>query len=112
MKLNPGRVTELNGLFPEAAFPGSAVVAPGTQKLRSSTGLELQVFMPVVQAPFRLYWAYNPTIVEQYLQPPIVADRSYFPNNATFLNSIAAFGRPVPFFERRSQFRFSVGRTF
>jgi outer membrane protein insertion porin family len=68
--------------------------------------------MPVVNAPFRLYWAYNPTIVEQYLQPPVVADRSYFPNTATFLNSLAQFGRPQPFFEKRTLFRFSVGRTF
>jgi outer membrane protein insertion porin family len=112
LKLNPGRVTELNNLFPEAAFPNRAVVAHGTQAIRTSTGLELQVMMPVVNAPFRLYWAYNPNIVQEFLQPPVVADRSYFPNQATFLNSVAQFGRPQPFFEKRSQFRFSVGRTF
>src|SRR5580693_5088791 len=27
---------------------------------RMSTGLELQMFLPVVNAPFRIYWAYNP----------------------------------------------------
>jgi outer membrane protein insertion porin family len=112
LKLNPGRVDELNGRFPEAAFPGRAIIASGTQKLRTSTGIEFQVLMPVVSAPFRLYWAYNPTRVEQFIQPPVVADRSYFPNQATFINSIASYGRPQPFFERRSQFRFSVGRTF
>jgi outer membrane protein insertion porin family len=112
LTLNPSRITELNGLFPEAAFKDKAIVSPGTDRIRTSTGLEVQIMMPVVSAPFRLYWAYNPTIVQQYLQPPIVADRSYFPNQATFLNSVAAFGQPVPFFERRSQFRFSVGRTF
>jgi outer membrane protein insertion porin family len=112
LKLNPGRVDELNGKFPEAAFPGRAIIAQGTQKLRTSVGVEFQVLMPVVSAPFRLYWAYNPTRMEQFIQPPVVADRSYFPNQATFINSIAAYGRPQPFFERRSQFRFSVGRTF
>ena len=76
------------------------------------TGLELQVLMPVVNAPFRIYWAYNPWIVEQYLQPPIVVDRSYFPNQATFINSVAQFGQLSPFFEKRSTFRFTVGRTF
>ena len=25
-----------------------------------STGLELQVFLPIINAPFRVYWAYNP----------------------------------------------------
>jgi outer membrane protein insertion porin family len=112
LALNPGRVSDLNNLFPEAAFPGRAVVAPGTQAIRTSTGVELQVMMPVVNAPFRLYWAYNPNVVQQYLQPPVVADRSYFPNQATFLNAVSQFGQAQPFFEKRTQFRFSVGRTF
>ena len=96
----------------QADFSGRAYIAPGTQKLRASTGVELQVLMPVVNAPFRLYWAYNPSIFQGYLQAPIVADRSYFPNNATFLNAITSVGRPIPFFEKRSTFRFSIGRTF
>ena len=112
LKLNPGRVDDLNNQFPQAGFEGRAVIAPGTQKIRSSTGLELQVLMPVVNAPFRLYWAYNPTLFRGYLQPPIVADRSFFPNQATFNNAVASFGNPVPFLEKHSTFRFSVGRTF
>jgi len=112
LKLNPGRIDQLNAEFPQAGFGGDAYIAPGTQKIRSSTGLELQVLMPVVNAPFRLYWAYNPTLFRGYLQPPIVADRSYFPNDATYQNAINSVGTPVPFFERHSTFRFSVGRTF
>ena len=87
-------------------------IAPGTQKLRASTGVELQVMLPVVNAPFRLYWAYNPSIVREYLQPPIVADRSSFPNQNTFINSVAQFGQALPYFEKRSTFRFTIGRTF
>jgi outer membrane protein insertion porin family len=112
LKLNPDRITQLNNQFPEAAFTGSAVLAPGTQVIRTSVGLELQVLMPVFNQPFRVYWAYNPTRVYEYLQPPIVADRSYFPNAASFANSIVTFGQPSPLFERRSQFRFTIGRTF
>ena len=112
LKLNPGRIDQLNAQFPQADFSGRAYIAPGTQKLRSSTGLELQVLMPVVNAPFRLYWAYNPNVFRGYLQPPIVADRSYFPNNASYLNAIVSVGQPTPFFERHSTFRFSIGRTF
>jgi outer membrane protein insertion porin family len=112
LTLRPDRVAELNALFPQAAFDGRAVIAPGTQKVRTSTGIELQVLMPVVNAPFRIYWAYNPTILETFLQPPIVADRSFFPNQATFLNSVAAFGRATPWVEKRSTFRFTIGRTF
>jgi len=112
LKLNPGRVSDLNGQFPEAAFTDSAVIAAGTQLIRTSTGIELQVLMPVFNQPFRIYWAYNPTRVQEFLQPPIVADRSYFPNQASFINSILTFGQPQPFFEKKSQFRFTIGRTF
>jgi len=112
LKLNPGRITQLNTEFPQAGFSGEAYVAPGTQKFRASTGLELQVLMPVVNAPFRVYWAYNPSLFRGYLNPPIVTDKSYFPNQATYQNAVATIGQPYPFFEQRSMFRFTVGRTF
>jgi outer membrane protein insertion porin family len=110
--LAPSRTSDLNIQFPEAGFDGRVRIAPGTQKIRASTGLELQVMLPVVQAPFRVYFAYNPSTVREYLQPPIVADRASFPNNATFLQSVAQFGQAYPFFEKRTTFRFTVGRTF
>jgi outer membrane protein insertion porin family len=112
LRLNPARVGELNGVFPQAGFDGRAAIAPGTQKIRTSTGLELQIIMPVVNAPFRLYWAYNPNILQTYLQPPVVADRSYFPNQATFVEAVRAFGFAQPWVEKKSTFRFSIGRTF
>jgi outer membrane protein insertion porin family len=112
LELNPDRIQQLNAIFPEAAFASHALVAPGTQVPRMSTGVEFQVLMPVVNAPFRVYWAYNPLRVEENLQPPIVADRSYFPNAATFANALAQFGQSLPFFEKASTFRFTIGRTF
>jgi outer membrane protein insertion porin family len=110
--INPSRITQLNGEYPEAFFPDKAIVAPGTQKIRASTGLELQVLMPVVNAPFRIYFAYNPWTVRENIQAPILTDRSYFPNEASFLNALATVGNLYPFVERRTLFRFSVGRTF
>jgi outer membrane protein insertion porin family len=111
--LNPGRVEQLNAEFPQANFTQRALLAPGTQKPRISTGVELQVLMPVVNAPFRVYWAYNLSIVSTTLQPPIVVDRAMFPNNATYQSALQQFGlAPVPWNERRSLFRFSIGRTF
>jgi outer membrane protein insertion porin family len=77
-----------------------------------SVGLELQVLMPVVNAPFRVYWAYNPLVVDTNLQPPIVADRSLFPNNVTYQSALQAFGQSYPFDEQRHLFRFTIGRTF
>jgi outer membrane protein insertion porin family len=106
------RVADLNSAFPQAGFTGKVNVAGGTQKWRASTGLELQVMLPVVNAPFRLYYAYNPSIVQEWLQPPVVADRSAFPNAATFGQAVAAYGQASPFFEQRTMFRFTIGRTF
>jgi outer membrane protein insertion porin family len=111
--LAPQRTDDLNTQFPEAAFSGKIELAPGTQRIRTSTGLELQVMLPVVNAPFRVYFAYNPTNVREYLQPPIVADPSLFPNNATFQATRSLFNQAnFPFFEQNTTFRFTVGRTF
>ena len=112
LKINAERITQLNSEYPEAFFPDKAIIAPGTQKIRASTGLELQVLMPVVNAPFRVYFAYNPWTVRENIQAPILTDRSYFPNEASFLNALATVGNLYPFVERRTLFRFSVGRTF
>jgi outer membrane protein insertion porin family len=112
LTMEPNHVADLNLQFPQAGYDGKVRIVPGTQKMRASTGIEFQVMLPVVQAPFRVYWAYNPSVFRGYLQPPIVADRSSFPNYATFANSVATFGQAAPFFEKRSTFRFTIGRTF
>jgi outer membrane protein insertion porin family len=110
--LASSRTNDLNSSFPESGFDGRVKIAPGTQKIRDSAGLELQVMLPVVNAPFRVYFAYNPSTVREYLQPPIVADKAAFPNSATYQNSVNSFGQAYPFFERRTLFKFTIGRTF
>jgi outer membrane protein insertion porin family len=69
----------------------------------------------VVNAPFRLYWAYNLSYVNTTLLPPVLATPSMFPNYATYQSAITTLqnlGYGLPFDERRSTFRFSIGRTF
>jgi len=113
LHLNPTRTDQLNEEFPQAGFTGLAYIQPGSQVIRTSAGLELQVLMPVVNAPFRVYWAYNPTRFEGTLTAPIVADKSYFPNTATYTNAINSIGAVLPYSaERSAMFRFTVGRTF
>ena len=112
LRVEQARIDQLNGLFPQAAFNNKVLLAPGTQKPRMSTGLELQVMLPVVNAPFRVYYALNPLNVREYLQPPLVGDRSFFPNDATYENYINTYGKAFPFFERRGIFKFTIGRTF
>ena len=60
LTLDPQRVLALQQQFPQAGFTGKVQIAGGTQKFRASTGLELQVLLPVVQAHFLIYFAYNP----------------------------------------------------
>jgi outer membrane protein insertion porin family len=107
----------LNSQFPQAAYNGRALIAKGTQNVRSSTGVELQVIMPVVNAPFRIYWAYNPLRADTIIQPPVAADRSYFPNQASYLNamynpSTGGYGLARPYVDPKKTFRFTIGRTF
>jgi outer membrane protein insertion porin family len=112
LKLNPDRVATLNGQFPTAGFENSSILVPGSQKIRTSTGLELQIMMPVVNAPFRVYWAYNPTTLNTTFQPPIAIDPTMFPNAASYTNAARTIAYPAAYPEKRSMFRFTISRTF
>jgi len=70
LQLNPAGFQDLLtiGSFPNAQKPptlGSGLtqqlsIAPGTNfRLRGSTGIEFVVQLPIIQAPFRIYYAYN-----------------------------------------------------
>jgi outer membrane protein insertion porin family len=61
--------------------------------LRSSTGLEFQVLVPVINAPFRLIFDYNPLRI----------DRQYFG---------IANGLPFQIKDPAKTVKFTVGRTF
>jgi len=112
LRINPSRINEVNAQFPQADFSGRFYIQPGSQAIRMSTGVELQARVPRIDAPLRFYLAYNPLVFHGNLQPPIVIDRSYFPNMATFLNANNIVGAPMPLPGRRFAFRFSIGRTF
>jgi len=83
---------------------------------RMSTGLELQVFLPVINAPFRIYWAYNPLRLDTIANSPIPITRGMFPAGAagdyTFQVAKSAFGPPYLLREPRKTFRFTVATTF
>ena len=90
---------------------------PGTNWTpRMSTGLELQVFLPVINAPFRVYWAYNPLRLDTTVNAPIPITRSMFPLGAagdyTFQLARNSFAPPYQLREPRKTFRFTVATTF
>ncbi len=59
---------------------------PGTNfKLRSSLGVEVVVNLPILQAPFRIYWAYNLSRMGQIISAP----QTQFPGTPSELTSSA-----------------------
>jgi outer membrane protein insertion porin family len=97
LKIAPGAVTNLytnqDGAFVPLKGGEEISVVPGTSMFRASTGLEIQVIMPVVNAPFRLIFAYNPLRLNQIITRP-------------------EGGPPVLYQEKNHGVKFSVGRTF
>ncbi len=81
-----------------------------------STGLELQMFLPVVNAPFRIYWAYNPLRLDSPATPPIPITRSMFPAGAagdyTYKLAVNTYAPSFLLREPRKTFRFTVATTF
>ena len=96
---------------------------------RMSTGAELAVVMPVINAPFRLYYAYNP--LRLYERPYCNAilggtakqsctaqlvTRDMFPEGGagdyTYQEVIAGYGAQNRFREPRKTFRLTVSTTF
>jgi outer membrane protein insertion porin family len=110
--------------------PGSVLIPPPAQDLqvlgstnwrpRMSTGLELQMFLPVINAPFRIYWAYNPLRLDSPANPPIPITRSMFPSNGqskgagdyTYGLAKQAYSPSFLLREPRKTFRFTVATTF
>jgi len=71
LKLDPTGVANINNQFPLANVPQQLQIAPGTNfKLRMSTGVSFTVNLPIVQAPFTIYYAYNPLRLHQTIVAP------------------------------------------
>ena len=85
-------------------------------KQRMSTGLELQMFLPVINAPFRIYWAYNPLRLDNPATPPIPITRSMFPvgpaGDYTYKQAVNTYAPSFLLREPRKTFRFTVATTF
>ena len=92
-------------------------IIPGTNfQPRMSTGLELQVIMPIVNAPFRIYYAYNPLRVNTFTRTPSTITRDMFPNTGagqySYDQATAIYAPGYSLIEPRKTFRFTVSTTF
>jgi outer membrane protein insertion porin family len=92
------------------------VLGQSNWRPRISTGLELQMFLPVINAPFRIYWAYNALRLDNPANPPIPITRSMFPVGAagdyTYHLAVSRFAPSFQLREPRKTFRFTVATTF
>jgi outer membrane protein insertion porin family len=83
---------------------------------RMSTGLELQVMVPIINAPFRVYWAYNPLRINETVSAPNPITRSMFPAGSageySYLQTISIYQPKYYLAEPLKTFRFTVATTF
>ena len=134
LRLSDQQVNELNNTpFGCPTINSSATECTGTQLLkfgqyitplphtnyqvRMSTGAELQVILPMVNAPFRLYYAYNPLRVDTEAPAPTdQLTRGLFPagdaGNYTFANTQATYNPSYRIREPRKTLRLTVSTTF
>jgi outer membrane protein insertion porin family len=103
------------------AFPAQLSTVPGTNVVpRMSNGAELQVILPIVNAPFRLYYAYNPLRLYESIPQKLATDsatfRGFFPNSGagefTYQEAIQLYGANYILREPRKTFRLTVSTTF
>ena len=87
---------------------------------RMSNGAELQVILPVVNAPFRIFYAYNPLRLYRNLPQQLAVDnaefRSFFPNSGageySYQQAVQLYGADYLLREPRKTFRITVSTTF
>jgi outer membrane protein insertion porin family len=132
LKLDPTGFQNLLNQFPDApaqaGLQRQLSIASGTNfRVRASTGAELVVQLPIIQAPFRIYYAFNlnrlhtqiaapPDFVEQsdidlIKNNPSLQDFYRFQFAPTLNRFIENPGR-LNYFEPLRTFRFTVSRTF
>ena len=137
--LAPTGIDNINQMFPLANQQAQLQIAPGTNfKIRDSAGIEFIVNLPIVQAPFRIYYSYNPLRIHQTLYAPNAQingrnlalqcqasgmTNPLFPFNPdswqtscspAVVTAVGPIFAPsgLNYFEPKTTFRFTVSRTF
>ena len=112
----------------QLSFPNPLRTVPGTNWVpRMSNGAELQVILPIVNAPFRVYYAYNPLrlyeTVPQALALPNTCTpgstacfKNLFPTSGagqfSYQQALQLYGADYVLREPRKTFRLTVSTTF
>ena len=145
LQLDPSGLIDLKNAFPNAQaagkLPRTLAISSGTNfRLRGSTGIEFVVQLPIIQAPFRIYYAYNiHRLHEQllaptdFIEPTDICDPSLgedcskvpggkgrllnlppdvYQRIRGVLNTLQNTPGSLNYFEPKTTFRFTVSRTF
>jgi outer membrane protein insertion porin family len=136
LQLDPSATAALQEQYPNPDFPNLTIsrnlqISSGTNfRPHTSAGIELDLQIPIIQAPFRIYYAYNYLRFNQtitpppgafYIQPTVrqslqqlgVYDSQIVPQLQNFLNQARSTQTiPPGLLEPKSTLRFTVGRTF
>jgi outer membrane protein insertion porin family len=121
-----GCPTFVNG----ACYGGQSVAAFGARKLntvpgtnfvpRMTSGAELQVILPIVNAPFRIFYGFNDLRLYKSLPQQLAVDnttlRSMFPNSDagrySYQQALQLYGAAYQLREPRKTLRLTVSTTF
>jgi outer membrane protein insertion porin family len=83
---------------------------------RMSMGAQFSAILPVVNAPFRIYYAYNPLRLYHDVQGENLITRTMFPEGGagdfSYAESVQEYGRLYHLREPRKTFRLTVSTTF
>src|SRR3989441_6951556 len=147
LRLDNTGFANLKAQFPDAqnlaGLTQRLSIAPGTNfRLWGSTGVEFVVQLPIIQAPFRVYYAYNVHRLHSrviapnnFIEPSLICDRQhdglpacptgvqlgYYPANLPdvfdnqmkpILQQLLLNPGSLNYFEPARTFRFTVSRTF
>jgi outer membrane protein insertion porin family len=141
LQLDPGATALLQQQYPNADFPcpgpncvqipRNLQIAPGTNfHPHTSAGLEIGFQIPIIQAPFRIYYAYNYLRFDRTVEPPVgafyvppderlalqqlgVYNSQIVPSLQNFLTATRSQQTiPPSLFEAARTLRFAVSRTF
>lgn len=126
-----GCATIINGACnggKQVNFPFFLKTVPNTNFVpRMSNGAELQVILPIVNAPFRIFYAYNPLRLYRDLPPSLgtpvgctqaatTCFRQFFPNTSagdySYSQALQYYDATYTLREPRKTFRLSVSTTF
>lgn len=129
LHLDPTGISNITSMFPGAPLAKTLSIYPGTNfRIRDSAGIELGINIPIIQAPFRIYWAYNLNrLYSQIIAPDPFVNQSTLDNWKKTLDGISPnlweneivpqlgfLNNPgrLNYFEPKTTFRFTVGKTF